>query len=184
MNDNDLQKSRELLRQGELRIKGILEFSSVLDEKIFKLLASSVAITGVLVFFILNKHANMVTNLFHACIFSLMLLCFVIVFLMMAGKPQKYKGVGLPLDNFISEKSLTQILFESKKRYEKRFFDNKTLNNKKSFWLKHAIYLFSFFPILSGLFYLSTFFAPIIVIISIWFVFSIVIYGCFRKFVI
>lgn len=51
MSDSN-EKSKELLRQAELRIKGILEFSSELDNKIFKLLASTIAISSALVFFL------------------------------------------------------------------------------------------------------------------------------------
>ena len=50
------EKSKELLRQAELRIKGILEFSSELDNKIFKLLALTFAISIALGFFIINQH--------------------------------------------------------------------------------------------------------------------------------
>ena len=79
------EKSRELLRQAELRIKGILEFSSELDNKIFKLLALTTAISSVLVFFLINQHSTFTNkNLLFSLTFALGIISFAAFSLLMA----------------------------------------------------------------------------------------------------
>lgn len=184
MSNNDLEKAKEVLRQGELRIKGILDFSKEIDDKIFKLLASAVAISSGLIFFLLKNGNILEINFKYSCIFSIIILCLIIIFLLMAGKPARYRGVGLPAQDFCDEKDLKDILMSSKDRYEARFNHNKSLNKQKNFWLKHALYLFVFLPFLTSLFYLSTLFFPVIIIVFSWLLFTTFLYGLFYKFII
>ena len=177
----NLEKAKELLRQGELRITGILQFSTEIDNKIFKLLASSIAVSSAITFFLLKNHTKLESNFLYTSIFAIMILSLIILCLLLAGKPAKYKGVGLPLKDFDNDKDLEEILISCKDRYEARFNNNKALNKQKNFWLKHAIYLFAFLPIFSGLFYLGTLFFPVVIVIRWVFIFGILIYFLFRK---
>lgn len=150
------EKSKELLRQAELRIKGILEFSSELDNKIFKLLALTFAISIALGFFIINQHITFNNkDLLFSLIFALGVISFVTIFLLIAIKPRAYKGVGLPLSEFDDEKTLDEIIQRAKDRYITQFNRNADSNKKKSKWLENSITLLLLMPILTGGFYLT-----------------------------
>jgi hypothetical protein len=184
MSSNKLDKSKELLRQGELRINGIIQFSKEIDDKVFKLLGASIGVASGLLFFILKTHSVLEECFLNTSIFAFILLCLSIVFLLLAGKPAPYKGVGLPLSEFDDEKSLEDILQNSKARYTERFKKNAELNENKTFWLEHAIYTLASLPIITSLFYLQSLFLPVvIVIISNLFIVGI-FYIFFRQFVV
>jgi len=180
MDNNELEK--ELLRQGELRINGILQFSKEIDDKIFKLLASSLAIISALLFFILNSHKTLSIAFLYTCFFAFLLLFINIIFLLLASSPKKYKGIGLPLEKFIEEQSLKKILLFSKDYYKRIFSENRSINNSKNFYFNKALLLLSITPFLSGLFYfitlkqLQTFFSPIFFIFFFWFIVLFVIF--------
>lgn len=184
MDNNNLEKAKEILRQGELRINGIMEFSKELDDKIFKLLAANIGVVSALLFFILNTYSSMNLSFLSTSIFAFVVLCSSIVFLLLAGKPAEYKGVGLPLTEFDDNKSLEEILTKSKSRYTARFDNNAELNKKKSIWLEHAIYTLAFMPVISALFYLQTLLLPIVVIVISHLFVIAGAYCAFRYFVI
>lgn len=168
MPKDNLDKEKEILRQGELRVKGILDFSKEIDDKIFKLLASAFTISSGIVFLLLKESKNLEVNVKYSCIFSIVILFFVIIFLLLAGKPARYRGIGLPMIDFKDNKEFKDILISSKARYEARFDHNKSLNKEKNFWLKRALFLLVFLPFVTYFFYLSTFFFPIIIVILVW----------------
>lgn len=169
------EKSKELLRQAELRIKGILEFSSELDNKIFKLLSLTTVISAALVFFLINQHGAFANeNLLFSLIFSLGIISFATFSLLMAIKPSEYKGLGLPLSEFEDEKSLDEIIQRAKDRYDTRFNRNRALNDKKSKWLKSSITLLFLMPIVTGGFYLTlkSLCVPVPAIVVFWVIFT------------
>ena len=186
MSDSN-EKSKELLRQAELRIKGILEFSSELDNKIFKLLASTIALSSALAFFLINQHSTFTNkNLLFSLIFALGIISFVTIFLLMAIKPSKYKGLGLPLSEFDDEKSLYEIIQRAKDRYDTRFNRNRALNDKKSKWLKSSITLLFLMPIVTGGFYLTlkSLCAPVVVIVVFWIIFTFCTHFITKKYIV
>ena len=146
MNKN-LDKEKELLRQGELRATGILEFSKEIDSKIFKLLGSSIAISFGLLFFLLKDYESLsdTTKLISWSIITILIISTSL--LIRAGKPNSYKGVGLPL-NMFKNSSYEQILNESKNHYKDVFANNRDLNKEKVKWLNNAILLLSYSPLL------------------------------------
>ena len=168
MQKDNLDKEKEILRQGELRVKGILDFSKEIDDKIFKLLASAFTISSGIIFLLLKESKSLEINVKYSCIFSIVILFFVIMFLLLAGMPARYKGIGLPLKDFEDNKEFKDILISSKTRYEARFNHNKSLNKQKNFWLKRALFLLAFLPFVTYFFYLSTFLFPIVILILVW----------------
>lgn len=145
--NNDLEKAKEILRQGELRVKGILDFSKEIDDKIFKLLASSIAIASGLLFFLLKDYAilTLEAKLISWSLISILMLS--IVFLIQAGKPNSYIGTGLPLKLF-DKNSYEQVLNKSKEHYKETFAHNRDLNKAKVKWLNKAILLLAYSPAL------------------------------------
>lgn len=183
MNDK-LDRAKELLRQGELRVSGIIQFSKEIDDKVFTLLGVGIGVASGLLFFILKTHSTLDKCFLNTSILAFILLCLSVIFLLLAGKPAPYKGVGLPLSEFDNEKSLEDILQNSKARYTERFNKNAELNENKTFWLEHAIYTLASLPIITSLFYLQSLFLPvIIVIISNLFIVGI-FYIFFRRFIV
>lgn len=163
------EKAKEILRQGELRIHGIIDFSNDLDNKIFKVLGFAITIISGLIFFVLKS--NFILNskisvqklnsvLPYTCIFSIILLCITIFLLLLAGKPKNYKGVGVPLTDFDNNNTLHDILNNTvKKRYIARFEHNKNLNAKKGKHFNRAMILLSCLPIMTMLFHYTLPFA-------------------------
>lgn len=180
----DFEKSKELLRQGELRIDGILKFSTEIDNKIFKLLGVSIGIASGLLFYGIKNHTSFQENFLCTFILSFSLLCISIIFLLLAGKPASYKGVGLPLSEFDNENRLEEVLFKSKDRYDQRFKTNKKLNDHKVKFLDHAIYILATSPIFIATFYLQSLLTTIIFVIIAHLFIGGTLYFLFRKFVI
>lgn len=146
-------KHKELLRQAELRVSGMIKFSEELDKKAFNLLAFSVAIASALVFFIIKYHIESYEFIW-AIGFALIVNIVSIFCLLQAIKPRPYKGVGIPLSEFDGDTRLEDIVLRSKKRYDARFNANRDLNNKKALWVLRGIYGLFAIPVLTPIFYL------------------------------
>lgn len=148
-----LELAKEILRQGELRIKGILEFSTEIDNKIFKLLSLNITITLGILFFLLKTHNEQERALVFTCILAIFIFTINVFCLLIAGSPYPYKGAGLPLNVFDQNKTLTEIFNDSKKRYATRFERNMYFNGKKNWWLMLSIYILVSSPIIISLFF-------------------------------
>ncbi len=150
--NNDLEKAREALRQQELRIDGILQFSTEIDNKGFRFLNLCVIVIAILMIGLL-VYPTMGETAIYTIAFSLSILFMMEFFLFRVVRAAAYKGVGLPAKEFNNNDSLEVILSRCGDRYETRFKNNRDLNHNKNFWLKCARYTFIALPLLSGLFY-------------------------------
>jgi len=151
MND-DLDKAKEILRQSELRIKGILNFSHELDNKIFKILGYVIALIYAFIFYLIIYKPKEI--LLYISIFDITYLYIIMFFLILAIRPSKYKGVGLPLEDFNNDYSLQQVINDKAiKRYKNRFENNKKINKRKSRYLYIALLLFYCLLIFTTIFY-------------------------------
>lgn len=177
--DKEFEKAKEILRQGELRVKGSLDFSKELDDKIFKLLSASIATETGLLFFILNKLPSNEISLMYSSWFAFFIFMVVIITLIHAGRPMPYKGVGLPLDEF-DNRDISEILSSSKGRYTTRFKDNSELNYKKGKSLNKGTVILSTAPLFIALSYLSFSFSLFLPVINIFFIFILVVF-LFKK---